>query len=36
MIARGTLGHARYYSFRGFFNLVLFLLIRWIAGVQID
>jgi len=27
MIARGTLGHARYYSFRGFFNLVLILLV---------
>jgi len=27
MIARGTLGHVRYYGFRGFFNLVLFLLV---------
>ncbi len=27
MIARGILGHARHYSFRGFFNLVLFLLV---------
>jgi ABC-type spermidine/putrescine transport system permease subunit II len=27
MIARGTLGHARYYGFRGFFNLVLILLL---------
>ncbi len=26
MIARGALGHIRYYSFRGFINLVLFLL----------
>ena len=26
MIARGTLGHIRYYSFRAFLNLVLFLL----------
>ena len=26
MIARGTLGHMRYYSFRAFLNLVLFLL----------
>lgn len=26
MIARGALGHARYYSFRGFINLVMFLL----------
>ena len=28
MIARGTLGHVRYYGFRGFCNLVLFLLMR--------
>lgn len=27
MIARGTLGHVRYYSFRAFLNLVLFLLV---------
>lgn len=27
MIARGFLGHIRYYSFRGFFNLVLILLL---------
>ena len=27
MIARGVLGHIRYYSFRGFFNLVLILLV---------
>lgn len=27
MIARGTLGHARYYGFRSFFNLVLILLL---------
>jgi putative spermidine/putrescine transport system permease protein len=27
MIARGVLGHVRYYSFRGFFNLVLILLV---------
>lgn len=27
MIARGFVGHLRYYSFRGFFNLVLFILL---------
>jgi len=27
MIARGALGHTRYYGFRGFFNLVLLLLV---------
>ena len=26
MVARGVVGHVRYYGFRGFFNLVLFLL----------
>jgi len=35
MIARGTLGHVRYYSFRAFLNLVLVLLIVPLALVMV-